>query len=179
MKKTFRYFLSLFTIVVLLGLVSSVQAEEETLSIMAPWEGQGRVFQIGPEKLKFLGSFEKIMYIENAKGALDAAAFICPAVQEIDAKSGKTTAIGNCIITTEKGDLVFSEWELAGVIGASQGKFTITGGTGSLKGITGSGDMYVRTALGAAAVDLESGAVLKAAAGMALWPELKVKRPAQ
>ena len=111
MKKTFWYILSLFTIIALLGLVSSVQAEEETLSIMAPWEGQGRVFQIGPEKLKFLGSFEGIMYIQDAKGTLDAAAFICPAVQEIDAKSEKTTATGNCIITTEKGDLVFSEWE--------------------------------------------------------------------
>ena len=58
MKKVFRYFLSLFFIFALLGLVASAQAEEETLSIMAPWEGQGRVFQIGPEKLKFLGSFE-------------------------------------------------------------------------------------------------------------------------
>ena len=61
MKKWFWYFLSLFTVVFLLGLVPSVQAEEETLSVMAPWEGQGRVFQIGPEKLKFLGSFEGIM----------------------------------------------------------------------------------------------------------------------
>ena len=144
---------------------------------MAPWEGQGRVFQIGPEKLKFLGAFEGIMYIQDAKGALDAAVFICPAVQEIDVKTEKTTINGNCLITTENDDLVFAELSLVGVIGASEGKFTITGGTGSLKGITGSGAMHARTALGATAVDLESGAVLEAAAGMALWPELKVNRP--
>jgi len=177
MKTTFRHFLSLFIIVILLGPVASAQAEEQTLSIMAPWEGKGRVFLVGPEKLKFLGSFEGIMYIKDAKGALDAAVFVCPAVQEIDAKSSKTTINGNCLIKTENGDLVFAELSLAGVIGASQGKFTITGGTGSLEGITGSGDMYARTALGATAINMESGAVLEAAAGMALWPELKVKRP--
>ena len=176
MKKTFRYFLSFFIMVVLMGVVS-VQAEERTVSIMAPWEGKGRVFLVGPEKLKFLGAFEGIMYIQDAKGALDAAVFVCPAVQEIDAKMNKTTINGNCLIKTENGDLVFAELSLAGVIGASQGTFTITGGTGSLEGITGSGDMYARTALGAMAVNLESGAVLEAAAGMALWPELKVNRP--
>ena len=68
---------------------------------------------------------------------------------------------------------------LAGVIGTSQGTFTITGGTGSLEGITGSGNMYTRTALGATALNLESGDVLEAAAGIAFWPELKVKRPDQ
>ena len=176
MKKTFRYFLLLFIIVVLMGVVS-VQAEERTVQIMAPWEGKGRVFLIGPEKLKFLGAFEGIMYIQDAKGALDAAVFVCPVVQEIDAKMNKTTINGNCLIKTENGDLVFAELSLAGVIGASQGTFTITGGTGSLEGITGSGDMYARTALGATAVNLESGAVLEAAAGMAIWPELKVNRP--
>jgi len=176
MKKTFRYFLLLFIIVVLMGVVS-VQAEERTVQIMAPWEGKGRVFLIGPEKLKFLGAFEGIMYIQDAKGALDAAVFVCPAVQEIDAKMNKTTINGNCLIKTENGDLVFAELSLAGVIGTSQGTFTITGGTGSLEGITGSGAMHARTALGAMAVDLESGAVLEAAAGMAIWPELKVNRP--
>jgi hypothetical protein len=177
MKKTLQYFLSLFIIVFLMGLVVSVQAEERTVSIMAPWEGKGRVFMVGPEKLKFLGVFEGIMYIQDAKGALDAAVFVCPAVQEIDAKTNKTTINGNCLIKTENGDLVFAELSLAGVIGASQGTFTITGGTGSLEGITGSGDMLARTTLGATAVNLESGAVLEASAGMALWPELKVNRP--
>jgi len=177
MKKTFQYFVPLFIIVVIMGLVVSVQAEERTVSIMAPWEGKGRVFLIGPEKLKFLGAFEGVMYIEDAKGELDAAVFVCPVVQEIDAKMNKTTINGNCLIETKNDDLVFAELSLIGVIGASQGKFTITGGTGSLEGITGSGDMYARTSLGATAVDLESGAVLEAAAGMALWPELKVNRP--
>jgi len=176
MKKMFKYVLSLFIIVVIMGVVS-VRAEERTVQIMAPWEGKGRVFLIGPEKLKFLGAFEGIMYIQDAKGALDAAVFVCPAVQEIDAKMNKTTINGNCLIKTENGDLVFAELSLAGVIGTSQGTFTITGGTGSLEGITGSGDMYARTALGATAVNLESGAVIEAAAGMAFWPELKVNRP--
>jgi hypothetical protein len=55
----------------------------------------------------------------------------------------------------------------------TQGKFTITGGTGEFQGIKGSGDMVAQTVLGAMAVSLESGAAVSAAKGLAVWPELK------
>ena len=91
MKKVFQHFLFPIVGIILVGLVVPVQAEEQTVSMIAPWDGKGRVFKVGPDKLKFLGAFEGIIYIQDAKGALDAAVFICPAVQEIDLKTSKVT----------------------------------------------------------------------------------------
>lgn len=177
MKKMFQCFLSAITVILVLGLVIPVQAEEQTLNMMAPWDGKGRVFKVGPDKLKFLGAYEGILYIQDAKGALDAAVFNCPAVQEIDLKTGKVNVQGNFIITGKNGDQVFAEYHGEGIVGTTQGKFTITGGTGEFEGIKGSGDMVARTVLGAMAVSLESGAAISAAKGLAVWPELKVTIP--
>ena len=177
MKKALTYLLVPMIAVILMGLVIPVQAEQETVSMMAPWDGKGRIFNVGPDKLKFLGAFEGIIYIKDAKGALDAALFICPAVQEIDLKTGKVKVHGNFIITGKGGDQVFADYTGAGVMGATQGKFTITGGTGRFKGIKGSGDMVARTVLGAMAVNMESGATISAAKGLAVWPELKLTIP--
>ena len=177
MKKVLKYFLIPVAAIVVMGLVVPVQAEEKTVSMMAPWDGKGRVFRVGPDKLKFLGAFEGIIYIQDAKGALDAAVFICPAVQEIDLKTSKVNVHGNFIITGKNGDQVFADYTGAGAIGATQGKFTITGGTGEFEGIKGSGDMVARTVLGAMAVSLESGAVVSTAKGLAVWPELKFTIP--
>jgi hypothetical protein len=41
------------------------------------------------------------------------------------------------------------------------------------KGIKGSSDMVIRSALGAMAVDMKSGSVIQAAEGLAVWPNLK------
>ena len=177
MKKALTYFLIPVIGIVLMGLVIPVQAKEQTVSMMAPWDGKGRIFKVGPDKLKFLGAFEGIIYFQNAEGALDAAVFICPAVQEIDLKTGKVKVHGNFIITGKNGDQVFADYSGAGVMGATQGKFTITGGTGEFEGIKGSGDMVARTVLGAMAVSLESGATISAAKGLAVWPELKLTTP--
>ena len=149
-----------------------VQAEEQTVSMMAPWDGQGRVFKVSPDKLRFMGAYEGILYFQDAKGALDAAVFTCPAVQDIDLKTGKVSVQASFIITGKNGQ-VFADYTGTGIIGTTQGKFTITGGTGEFKGIKGSGNMVARTVLGAMAVNLESGATVSAAKGLAVWPELK------
>ena len=177
MRKTASYFLIPTVLIVLLGFALPAAAAEETISMMSPWEGKGRVFNVSPTKLKFLGVFEGILYIKDAKGELDAALFICPAVQEIDLKTGKVKVHGNFIITGKEGDQVFADYSGEGVIGATQGKFTITGGTGKFSGIKGSGPMVARTVIGAMAQSLESGAVISAAKGLAVWPELKISMP--
>ncbi len=73
--------------------------------------------------------------------------------------------------------MVFSEWTCVGTLGGCEGDFKITGGTGDFEGISGRGKMQVRTALVEAAIDLSSGAVIKDAAGLAVWPALKYKIP--
>ena len=72
---------------------------------------------------------------------------------------------------------MFAEFQCKGVVGACKGTFKITGGTGDLKGMTGSSDMLVRSALGSIAVDMKSGSVIQSASGLAVWPNLKYSIP--
>ena len=152
-------------------------AEEGTVKILAPWESQGQVFRVGPDKLVFMGTADGIMYIEDGSGSLDAAIFVCPETRELSLNEGTVQSSGNCTIAGAEGGTVFAKFECSGKIGTCDGTFTLTGGTEQFKGITGSGDMMARTALGAMIQDLESGATVAGAAGLAIWPELNYKIP--
>jgi len=178
MKRAFMIYGMLLICAVVFSLSVPVQASEETVQILGPWKSQGRVFVIGPDQMKFMGALEGVMYIQGAKGTFDAAGFTCPVAIELDTESGKTTVDGNFIITSKTGDTVFAKLSATGIIGASHGTFTITGGTGQLEGITGSGEVSIRTALGSVAADMESGAYLEAL-GLAVWPGLKITIPNQ
>ncbi|MBW1963139.1 MAG: hypothetical protein JRJ04_16990 [Deltaproteobacteria bacterium] len=163
MRRLFTFSVFLLAFALLFSSAAPVMAAEETVQIISPWQSSGRVFITGENELKFLGSFEGVMYIQNeARGTFDAAAFTCPVTIELDAKEGKTRILGNFIITSKTGDTVYAKLTADGVIGSSHGKFTITGGTGKLKGITGSGEIFIRTALGSLAVGMQSGAQLEA-----------------
>ncbi len=169
----------LTVLMIIAAMTAAVQAEEVSLKILAPWEAAGHVFKVGPEKLQFIGTFQGIMYIENAQDELDAALFICPATQEINTVNRETIAHGRCMITEGEEDFVYAEFTCKGVVGACNGKFNITDGEGQFKGIKGSSDMMIRSALGAMAVDLKSGSVVQAAEGLAVWPNLKYTLPAK
>ena len=152
-------------------------AEEGTVKILAPWQSSGKVYQVGEKELLFTGSAEGIMYIEDGKGALDAAIIVCPGSREMSLETGKAVAHGRCIMTNGEGNQVFAKYRCEGALGQCQGKFTLTGGTGKFAGITGEGDMLVRTALGQVAVDVASGEAVRGAAGLAIWPNLSYKIP--
>lgn len=165
---------------VTMGPVSgSVLAEERTVRAMSPWQGSGQVYAVAPDKRMILGRYAGIMYIENGEGSLDAAIMLCPAVQNIDTKTKKVDAFGHCVISEGEESLVYSEWKCKGSLGGCDGEFKITGGTGEFEGISGGGKMQVRAALIETAVDLSSGAVVRDAAGLAVWPELKYKIPSK
>lgn len=153
-------------------------AEEGTVRMLAPWQSGGQVYRIEPGKILFQGQAEGIMYIENGKGTLDAALFVCPSRREISIADAKVQASGQCIIEgAGGGGQVFAKFSCTGQPGTCTGKFTLTGGTGKFKGITGEGDMLVRTALAQIAQDMESGATISGATGLALWPNLSYKIP--
>lgn len=167
----------LFGILAIIGFAAVSQAEETELKILAPWEAAGQVFKVGPENLQFIGTFKGIMYIEDGSGDLDAALLVCPATQEINMTTNKTVAHGRCMITESGGQKVYADFDCQGVVGACNGTFTLTGGEGPYQGIQGSGDIAIRSALGAMAVDQESGSVIQAAKGLAVWPNLKYTLP--
>ena len=175
MKRLTRVFLAGAAMVMCAG--SAWAAEEGTVKIFAPWQSGGQVFRIEPGKLLLQGQAEGIMYIESGEGALDAALFVCPSRREISIAEGKVEASGHCIIEGARGGTVFAKFSCSGEPGTCIGKFTLTGGTGSYKGITGEGEMLVRTALAQIAEDVQSGATIAGAAGLAVWPSLSYKIP--
>jgi len=176
MSKLIQGFIVVTALLLFVATVA-VQAEEGTVKAMAPWQGQGKAYVTGPEKMLFVGEFNGIMYVETGEGTLDAALILCPATQEINIKGMTSRAHGNCIISPAKGDIIFAEWKCSGKPGGCNGTLTLTDGTGRFKGISGSGEMVVRTALMGLAKNLKSGDVVKAAAGLAVWPKLKYKIP--
>ncbi len=175
MKRLTRVFLAGAAVV--MSANSAWAAEEGTVKILAPWESGGHVFRVEPGKLLFQGQAKGIMYIENGEGALDAALFVCPGRREISIADGKVEASGQCIIDGANGGTVFAKFSCSGVIGTCDGRFTLTGGTGRFKGITGEGDMIVRTVIAQIAENMESGAVISGAAGLVIWPNLSYKIP--
>ncbi len=63
-------------------------AASRTISAVIPWQGEGQLFPVAIDKLRFLGSIEGIMYVETAEGDMNEAFVRCPIVQDIDAIEG-------------------------------------------------------------------------------------------
>jgi len=158
-------------------LAPPLAADEGTAKILAPWEANGRIFQVAVDKLQFIGTFEGIMYIEHGEGLMDAALFTCPSTQITEVLSNQSKTHGYCTIESPNGDYIYAEYTCDGEPGACAGKFTLTGGTGKMVGITGESDLIVRTALSGTTVDEDSGGTVSAAKGLAIWPEMHFRIP--
>ena len=165
--------------VALLGLLAPLPAaaEQGTAKILAPWEANGQIYQVAVDKLQFIGTFEGIMYIEHGEGLLDAALFTCPSTMITEILSNETQGHGYCTIESPNGDFIYAEFTCNGAPGACAGKFTLTGGTGKVTGITGESDIIVRTALSGTTKDPQSSGTVSAAKGLAIWPELRFEIP--
>lgn len=162
---------------ILLGLAGAVQAEKKSLKAVMPWEGEGSVYQIGPDTMLFLGAYEGIIYAETSEGKLDEGFVRCPGSQKINIKSGKTEGEGYCMITPSAGDVVYATWSCQGEIGGCRGDFKLSGGTGQYEGVTGSSKLLVRSAINTLVVGMSSGSVIREATGIAVLPELTYTIP--
>jgi len=171
-----RLIATLFIICSLFAFPLLIQAEEGTVSILAPWKAKGQVYKVGIKQTQFIGEFSGIMYVETGEGELDTAIFVCPAVQDVDYVNKKTQANGRCHIVAADGN-IFAQFDCTGVPGSCKGIFKLTGGTDRFEGITGSGEMNVRSALSTFMSDVASGDVVQTAEGLATWPALKYKIP--
>ncbi len=164
----------------LLAASAPALAEKGTVKVLAPWNSIGQAFPIAPDKVLFQGRGEGIMYIENGeKETLNAALFVCPGNTVIDLSKGSASRAGHCVITPAggSGDTVFAEFQCKGEPGSCKGKFEITGGTGAFEGITGSGEVLIQTVVADLAQNAKTGAVIKGATGLAIWPKLKYSIP--
>jgi hypothetical protein len=130
----------------ILSTTPTVAAEEKTVNAFAAFEGEGKVYVTGENKGTFVGAIVGQLFIESEKGPLHAGRIVCPAMMQLNLKNGKQAGSGQCTITADDGAQVFAVWSCRGVhLVGCDGKMMLTGGTGRVAGVTGSGPLTVRT----------------------------------
>ena len=162
----------------LVTLIGVAAAEEGTVRATSAWVAEGRYFEVKEDQALFVGAFAGVMYVETKQGTLDAAKILCPGMIEINLSNGTQSGEGRCIITTRDNARVYAIWRCAGEhTSGCTGTFTLAGGTGRFKGITGNSAFEVRNQLSELAVSSGEDSVQGAAAGVAVWPALTYKIP--
>ena len=172
-----QFFLVPMVAILLLTIPPAYAAEQGTVQAIIPWEGVGRVFQVGTNTIMFLGSLKGVMYVENAEGEMHEALVVCPVKQEINLETGSTEAVGRCEITVSADSVAYAKLSCTGRPGECAGEFTLTEGEGKFAGITGSGKLSVRSPIRTLIADMPTGALLRVASGLAVVKDLKFKIP--
>ena len=152
-------------------------AEQQTLNATMSWNGQGTVYVVGQDQLLFQGAMAGVFYVEKASGKLNAAFGLCPVEFTANKKEKTTSGFGQCEIVGEGGDSVFAEFSCSGKAGLCKGTFTITGGTGALKGAEGASDMIIRSTISALVFGLGSGTEIAIKNGIMILPKLTYTVP--
>ena len=157
------------------GATSANAQEEGTLKAFAAWQGRGQIFETGPDRATFVGSFSGMIFVETAKGPLDAGYMICPAILDVNIKDGTQEGKGRCTISAKDGSRAYAELSCTGVhMVGCDGEFTFTGGTERFAGLTGGGPITIRSGI----QDVALGAgntVQESAGGIIIWPKLTYK----
>jgi len=152
-------------------------AEQQTLSATMSWNGHGSAYVVGPNVLLFHGAIQGVFYVEKASGKLNAAFGLCPITYVVNTEEEITYGSGWCEIVGEGGDSVFAEFSCSGKAGLCKGTFTIMGGTGALKGASGSSDMIIRSTVNSLVYGLGSGSEIAIKNGIMILPKLTYNVP--
>ena len=164
--------------VILASSVLLAHAEEGTVQATSAWIGKGSFFQVKDKLSLFAGAFEGIMFVENQEGSLNAAKIVCPGLVEINLDDGKQSGEGRCVIMNDKGEHIYARWQCAGThLEGCTGPFSLLGGTGRFKEITGRGDFHIRSDIAEYVLKAGSDRVEGTATGVAVWPALNYKFP--
>jgi hypothetical protein len=172
-----------FAAIVLVGLNATpvAAAGEETVDAFSPWQGKGEIHRTGENTGTFVGSIEGRLFVQTDAGPRDAGLIVCPALIEINLKTGQQAGSGSCTITGDDGAQVFSSWQCRGVhfVGCD-GQLALSGGTGRFAGIEGSGPMTVRTVSSALLKTSEQGTpAATLGSGIMFLPGFKFAVPSQ
>lgn len=155
----------------------AASAESGSVKATIPWEGQGRVFQIGPDTLLFLGAMKGIAYATRDDGVLNEGFLLCPVTQRLNVSTQATSAVGQCEILVDGDDVIYAEFVCEGKVGRCDGEFRVTGGGGRFEGVSGSSKMSVRSPIQVLAMDVASGSELRISMGLAELEELNYRIP--
>ena len=154
-------------------------AEQDTVQGYIPWEAEGQVFQIDTNTMLFLGSLEGVLYVESSEGDMHEAFIMCPIIQTLDLTAGTTSATAHCELSAGPEDVLYARMSCEGELGGGgcSGKFTLVDGEGSFTGITGEGDLRVRSPMRMLITDMAAGATLRVGAGIAIIKDLQYRIP--
>lgn len=151
--------------------------EEQTLKAFAAWQGRGQMFDTGPDRTTFVGSFTGMIFVETEKGPLDAGFMVCPAIVDVNPKDGTQEGKGRCTISAKDGSRAYADIACKGVhMVGCDGEFTFTGGTDRFAGITGGGPITIRSGL-QEFTGTGGNVVQESAGGIIIWPKLTYKLP--
>lgn len=151
-------------------------AKETSVRATAVWQGEGTAVRVGDKEALMNGVLEGAMFIEDNKGDLNTAKMICPVSITLQ-PDGAQTGQGGCLLIAQDGDQVFAKWTCKGeYLKGCAGQFTLNGGTGKFKGITGGGLFGLRGTM-QETMPGGPGVVTQTVIGLAVWPELKYKLP--
>ena len=149
--------------------------DEQSLKAFAAWQGRGQIYETGPDRMTFVGSFAGMIFVETDKGPLDAGYMICPAFLDVNVKDGTQEGNGRCTISAKDGSRAYAEISCKGVhLVGCDGQFTFTGGTDRLEGLSGGGPITIRSGIQDFAVG-GGNTVQETAGGIIIWPKLTYK----
>ncbi len=119
-----------------------VQAQDWKVSGEFGWFGVGKAFEVEKGHFYWVGEFSGTFFNDKGEGSLFHRAGVkCPAYNDLNFNTGKSSAGGYCIITDKDGDQVLCKWSNAGSTAngsRNTGTFEFVSGTGKYKGISGS-----------------------------------------
>ena len=149
--------------------------DEQSIKAFAAWQGRGQIYETGPNRMTFVGSFTGMIFVETEKGPLDAGYMVCPAYLDLNVKDGTQEGRGRCTISAKDGSRASADLSCkGGLMVGCDGDFTFTGGTDRFEGLTGGGPIVIRSGL----QDTSIGAgntVQESAGGIIIWPKLTYK----
>ena len=163
--------------VLLLNVSPIYAAEQDTVQVIIPWEAEGRVFQVDPSTMMFIGAIRGVMYVKSSRGELHEAFVMCPLIQKLVPETGMTEAVAHCEITASSEDVAYAELSCAGDSGNCQGTFRLIGGEGRFAGVSGTGELRIRSPIRALIADMASGADVLISSGLAVVDDLNYQIP--
>jgi len=106
------------------------------------WFGVGKAYEIEKGHYYWVGEFSGTFFNDKGEGSLFHRAGVkCPAYNDLNFNTGKSSAGGYCILTDQQGDQALCKWNNAGSTAngsRNMGTFEYVSGTGKYKGISGS-----------------------------------------
>lgn len=162
-----------------LGCASAALAQDKTgIDAFAVWRGQGSMVKTGEQIATLIGVLEGPVFVETTEGPVPAGTIVCPATMEVRIDDRSQKGSGHCTFFAEDGAEVYGSWTCAGLhLVGCRGTFTLTGGSGRLKGAAGSGPILIRSNFVRLSPDRLANAIGETGGGIMVWKGLEVRVP--